>query len=133
MVDFLGHFAFGRVAEYIWGLAFRGEVGRVWGGAPVPGMATEVQSGDLASQPPSGPSTPPAPLRHATSSASKSMRRSQGRASNSERTPLLPRIAKAPKPVPGCQDRQERGSYGAIQNGDKTKLPGYEIPIWQVC
>ena len=92
-------------------------------------MASGLRSGDQSSSSPPGSSTSPAPLRHASSSGSKSVRSSQGRASNSEKTPLLPRIAKAPERVTGTQ---ERGNYGAMQDGGKAKLPDYEIPIWQV-
>ncbi|KAG0559130.1 hypothetical protein M758_10G080200 [Ceratodon purpureus] len=91
-------------------------------------MASGLRSGDQSSSSPPGSSTSPAPLRHASSSGSKSVRSSQGRASNSEKTPLLPRIAKAPERVTGTQ---ERGNYGAMQDGGKAKLPDYEIPIWQ--
>ncbi len=93
-------------------------------------MASGLRSGDEASHSAPGPSTPPAPLKHATSSASKAVRSLQGRAPNSDKTPLLPRIAKAPKRVPGSQEHR---NYGAMQTGGKAKLPDYEIPIWQVC
>lgn len=92
-------------------------------------MASGLRSGDQASHSPPGPSTSPAPLRHATSLTSKSVRSSQRRASNSEKAPLLPRIAKAPERV---SESQKRGNYGTIQDGGKAKIPDYEIPIWQV-